>query len=413
MRFALHILFVALASLVVAGSASAQSLDALRVAADGSRAEYDAAAEAFEAARAVYEAQVSDVEARKDDVLATPLRALELQAALREALETSESVAALDTRMRSARDAMRDDLLALHDALHAELELLGAALDDASPEDQRAIAGEVERLVAELDAVDAPLPPFEPVPLDAILDDLEESSDALRAAADELADNEDRLARHLESIRTELQRVEAREALRERASRMAVEDRFFDDGVARRPARGTPASASDEEVASDGGVGTNADSDQAGSPTRGGGELGADDMSGSDDMSSGAGGGGAESGDEFDSAGPPESGGAGVEGESAFAGDDDADRDGIGFDVPVTTWDTEVLAPSGDASPGIDPTLLDRLGDVVDGSDNRRRRGRTGELRSLEAEVERELNRLRSERQRVESEAEALEDAGF
>lgn len=414
MRFALHMLLALVATAVLAvPSAFAQSLDALRADADASRATYEAAAAEFETARAAYEAQVSAVEAQKDDVLESPLRAIELQAALRNALQTSETVAALDASMREARDAMRDDLVALHDALHDELEALGAALDEASPEDRRAIAAEVERLVAELDAVDAPLPPFEPVPLDAILADLEDSSDALRAAADELADNEDRLARHLDSIRDELQRVEAREALRERATRMAVEDRFFDDGVARRPSRSNATATAAEDTANGGTSGRSTDDgDQAGAPTRGDADVAAGGVDDTDDFGGAESGGAGSGGEGFDAEAPPESdemGGGGV-GDPLAGGDD---QDGVIVDVPVTTWDTELLAPTTDAAPGVDPTLLDRLDEAVDGDDRRRRRGRTGELRALEAEVQREIERLRTERSRVEAEADALEDAGF
>jgi len=395
---------VSLAVAVATVAATAHAYEAQLERVESSRAVYDARVAEFETLRAQYEAEMREIDRLKQPAFGGLVNNVELQRALRDAYASAERLQALDAALREAERVHAARVDELRDAVERRSDVIERGLPTA-PDLDTAVA-ELHRLQQVLDAYEAPLPAYVPVPLDAIVREAEslQTSIDLYATAEELADHERRIERQLEEMRRELDRARSRETLERRAFDLARDERFFDDGVARRAPRG--ANAQDEPLAtgapeSDEGR-TNAENDSA-SP---GGEAPARDFQ--DDAPAVDMGTEAAHDNSPDSA-PPD-----------FGAEPDAVSGGGRGSVPlpVPAWDVDIRVPvraeSPDtASPSADPNLLRATDVSEDRTERRGRRGRADELSEREAQLLQELERVREERHRILRDASELERDGW
>lgn len=388
--------------LVLLGAASvaaAQDVASLDGRLQSERGELRLAQQEFDAVRARYEEQSSAVEALKRAVLEDPVAAFALPESLREANATALELAALDARLRDEAADVEAARVALRSAVQARIEVLAASPSAAVD------SAESARLVGLLAEIDADPVVYQPVPLDAILGALDDTSEELRATADELADHEARLERQLAEVGQGIERAEARERLEQRVSAFAFEERFFDDGGFRRGA--VPAAASTTDRATPG-QGETGSSTSNGEPTA---ALDPDRGVSTDDAAAE---GAPESGGAEPS--PPDSAG-GAEAGGDFGTDSNPETDqGVGSDLGgpldlgevIPNTDVTVVVEPGTQS--ADPTLAG-MGNPTEPRRGRSR-SRSAELRALQEDLTRDLVLVQQQREALEREADALEARG-
>ncbi len=384
----IRLLAALLLTFCVAPSALAQAAAVDREGYHAARTELTAALDELATARAAWEAAAARVEVLKRDVLSDPLAAFALPDALRAAHAAAGSLASVDARVRAASRRVDAEVDSLREQAAQRLAAMEAEL--AGPSAAAVPVLEMNELVALLDELDAIDTTYEPVPLDAILRSLDDTPEELRAAADELADHEARLARQLEDVRAGVARAEARERLEQRVGALGIEERLFDDSGFRRTTQRAASS----------GAGVETRGAEEGAPTA----AGAEGVAGND-VDSAAAGGGAD-----DSAAPPEFGAEAPERDFGEASQGGSPTVG-GDPLPVS----EVAAPGEPArlvdggGPGADPTLRGLAGAGEELPSRRRGRGGASELRMIEEALARDLESVRAQRAALEAQAAALE----
>lgn len=404
----LHIALATLLSFALAATAIAQSADPAAEL-QSARDEYAEVLGRFEQVRDSYDRQTAEIDVLKTQVATSPLVALELQRALRASQSTADELLALDAQLGALTSRIGELGADARAALLADIASLEAQLASATPSERPALIASLNERTEMLGAWETPLPGYAPVPIEEILAQIVDTPEELYATADELADHADRVQRQLEEIERRLEEAEARERLEQRARALALEESFFEDGIARRPAR--PSSEQAEPTtggASRGGATAAEDSPNEASedtPNRGGGVA----VGGAfDDM-------------ETDTAAPdmPDDDGA-MSGGAGGAGDEFGGTDDLGTGAPtlqvdpVETTSTATLAGQGGLTAGIDPTdASDVRGDADDGRRGRRRGSEADELRARQAQLARDLQALEAERTRLVQRAEELEEGGF
>lgn len=400
MKLRLRTLALATA-LLAAFPAAAQSIGPLQDTFESDRAALQAAIGDFEVARRSWDDVAAEIGELRARVVADPLSGFALPDAMRQAHAVAAELNTLDARMRQAARRLDESMRALRDAASARVVALDAATtaSGAVAPEQRA---ELARMQQILDTLDDPSLRYVPVPLDAILGALDDSPEELRAAADELADHETRLARQLAEVQAGIERARARERLEERVSALAFEERFFDDGGFRRAA---PTASTVSEP-------TSSDTDAIG---RQGSENSLDDgLVSSADPSEPARGGAMESSDGANDPAMPES-------QAGAGGDAEASENDFSGPPSMPVLDVQPIptdAPAGgrlvDTSTfSADPTLRGLDSSSSDTTSRRRSRSRAGDLEALQQSLLRDIETLRTQRVALEAQAQELERGGF
>lgn len=382
------------AALLAPLTAAGQSIAPLQETFESDRAALESAIAAFEVARARWDEVTAEIETLRRRVVADPMSGFALPDAMRDAHTVAAELSALDAQMRLASRRLDESMRALRDAASARVVSIDAAVSNAGGVASTQVA-ELAEMQQLLDTLDDPALRYVPVPLDAILGALDDTSEELRAAADELADHETRLARQLAEVEVGIERARARERLEERVSALAFEERFFDDGGFRRAAPsgsgGSPRAESDAATGDDQATAGNSDGGAVSAPgTNEPGRGGATDSAGSPNPA-------------------PEEGGA-----EAPDGD---------FSTPpsMPVLDLEPIVPNApnggrvvEASAyGADPTLRGLSSTSSEIPARRRGRSRTEDLEGLQRSLVRDIETLRAQRTALEAQAEVLERNGF
>lgn len=402
--FALLLLAVGCLGVSAAVASAMPLLEAERAVVTAERTHAEALTR-FERAAQAYQAELQAIERLQREVVSRPRELRTLQAALAASQTSAERLIGLEADVRQARAELERRRTLARSALQAELTARhGAPAGSAAARERRALGERLEALAA-------PLPPFRPAPLQAIVSVPYETPEQLRAAAAELEDALGSVQSRLERIDTEVEEARTRDRVVRRARGFATDERFLDDGERPRIGPRVAAASAEDDAGADRGapaVPEAASEAAAEEPAQGGvapsapQEDFAEDAMPPEDAAPGAG-----AGADPEGAVPPDSGFV-ERGSGVFVPAPDRDVPRGSVDLGSPTRDA-----AGPRLPRADEDdVRDRRGDE-DGRTDRRRndpRGLEAERAVLEAERQR-IDQARQLLLRRAAELERLERA--